>query len=203
MTQSVTEYFANRQPPRKKEPRYLAVIDKDSCTSCTACASVCPVDCIYEVVDPRPAQSYHAIDTSRCIGCQLCYRIPSESTSHFNLAVCPWNAIDLIHNPNVGDREPLLPAVYFGPEPSLSWGKLEEYGYQLFLNREVRVAEQRDDLHQVLSYFEEPHWGRADAPWAITAPPQSQAGYRLYVTTDEGHYLLTALFENYPRVFLD
>ena len=48
MTISVADYFETRKDDRKKETRYLNVINKDSCTSCQSCATVCPVDCIYE-----------------------------------------------------------------------------------------------------------------------------------------------------------
>jgi formate hydrogenlyase subunit 6/NADH:ubiquinone oxidoreductase subunit I len=66
MTISVDDYFKTRKADRKKETRYLAVINKDNCTSCNACATQCPVDCIYEVVNPIPSESFHQIDTSRC-----------------------------------------------------------------------------------------------------------------------------------------
>ena len=96
MTISVTEYFQTRKDDRKKETRYLNVINKDSCTSCQSCATVCPVDCIYEVPSPIPGQSYHQIDTSRCIGCQMCYRSPNDSSERYTLTICPWNAIEMV-----------------------------------------------------------------------------------------------------------
>jgi Fe-S-cluster-containing dehydrogenase component len=40
MTISAEDYFRGWRSDRKKEPRYLAVIDKDSCTSCNACATI-------------------------------------------------------------------------------------------------------------------------------------------------------------------
>lgn len=203
MTVSMEQYFAKRRPQRKKEPRYLAVIDKDSCTSCTACASMCPVDCIYEVVRPQPAASFHQIDTSRCIGCQLCYRIPSESTERFTLEVCPWNAIDLIHNPNVAEREPWLRHCYCGDEAELPWGKLEEYGYQLHLNGEVRVPQWAGEAQAALVHFTKPCWGHRESPIAITREPETHDGYVLYAATDEGLELLRYVFRDYPKVFLD
>ena len=42
MTISVDHYFKTRKSDRKKETRYLAVINKDNCTSCNACASAVP-----------------------------------------------------------------------------------------------------------------------------------------------------------------
>ncbi len=113
MTISVTEYFETRKNDRKKETRYLNIINKDSCTSCESCAVVCPVDCIYEVPSRIPGQSYHQIDTSRCIGCQMCYRSPSDSTEHYQMTICPWNAIDMLHNPNVKPDEKFTqPAIH-------------------------------------------------------------------------------------------
>jgi ferredoxin len=130
MTISIDEYYATKQAVRKKEPQYVAFINKNSCTSCNSCASMCPVDCIYEVPG-APAQSYHVVDTSRCIGCQMCYRVPSESTGPWTMEICPWNAIDLIHNPNVKEWESVLAPYYAeeGSEPDFR--KLEELGYQL------------------------------------------------------------------------
>ena len=66
MTISIDEYFGGKQKARKKEPPYVAFINKNSCTSCNACATMCPVDCIYEI-SGGPSDAYHVIDTSRCI----------------------------------------------------------------------------------------------------------------------------------------
>ncbi len=201
MTISADNYFPAWRGDRKKEPRYLAVIDKDSCTSCNACATVCPVDCIYEVVSPRPAQSYHVIDTTRCIGCQLCYRIPSESSERYTLEVCPWNAIDMLHNPSK-DGEPKLKDYYLGDQ-ELAWGKLDEYGFQLSLNGEIRVPEAADDLQGLLALFSEPLWGRPDDRRRLTEPPRTQDGIVLYQTTEEGRQLLQFLFTDVSHLFLD
>lgn len=40
MTISMTDYFRTRQSDRKKETRYINVINKDNCTSCNSCAAV-------------------------------------------------------------------------------------------------------------------------------------------------------------------
>jgi len=72
------------KPPRKKQPRELAVIEQHGCTGCEVCIAVCPVDCI-EIV---PGVEYHEnymklveVDLERCIGCKLCAQI------------CPWDTI--------------------------------------------------------------------------------------------------------------
>lgn len=203
MTLSAEDYFGQPRPPRKKEPRYLAVIDKDSCTSCTACASVCPVDCIYEVVRPQPAASYHQIDTSRCIGCQLCYRIPSESTEQFTMTVCPWNAIDLIHNPNLGSSDPVLKPWYRGNEQDLPWYKLEEYAYQLSLSGEIRVADWSGEAQRAIQHLAQPCWGTEEDRRAIIGPPQRLPGHVYAMATEEGLALVRHIFQDYPKVFLD
>lgn len=204
MTIAVGDYFAHRRSDRKKEPRFLAVIDKDSCTSCNACATVCPVDCIYEVVDARPAQSFHVIDTSRCIGCQLCYRIPAESTERYTLEICPWNAIDMLHNPNQNGGW-ILANYYLGDE-DLPWGKLDEYGFQLSLNGQLRIPAADNELNDALKQFCRPIWGRQDDRRRIAQQPTSQEGEEgvtHFLPTDEGRELLQFVFRDYERVFLD
>ena len=159
MTISVHEYFRTRKDDRKKETRYLNVINKDSCTSCQSCATVCPVDCIFEVPSPIPGQSYHQIDTSRCIGCQMCYRSPSDSNEHYTLTICPWNAIDMLHNPNVKPDDVSVFAPYWkGSEEDLPWAKLEEYAYQLFLDGQVFVPTGRQDLIDIMNWFTRAEW---------------------------------------------
>jgi ferredoxin len=203
MTISATHYFGVKQPARKKEPRLLAVIDKDSCTSCNACATVCPVDCIYEVVGPAPSQSYHVIDSTRCIGCQLCYRIPSESTERYTLNLCPWNAIDMLHNPNVSDGQRVLERYYVGAEASLPWEKLDEFGFQLATNGEVRVPAADGELIATLRQLAVPQWGRDDDIRRIVDEPAGHDGFARFDVTPEGRDLLTVAFRDYPLLFLD
>jgi ferredoxin len=203
MTISVEEYFRTVQPDRKKETRYIAVINKNSCTSCNACATMCPVDCIYEVVSPVPSESYHQIDTSRCIGCQLCYRIPTQSTEHWTQEICPWNAIDMLYNPNVELGEPVLLPYYVGPEPDPPWGKLEEYGYQAYLNEEVRIRPDATDLGAVLGHFTAPHWSWGEGNFRVLTEAETEGPYLIYRTTPEGLAMLRTVFENYPKLFLD
>jgi formate hydrogenlyase subunit 6/NADH:ubiquinone oxidoreductase subunit I len=203
MTISVQDYFEKVKPDRKKETRYIAVINKNSCTSCNACATMCPVDCIFEVVSPIPSQSYHQIDTSRCIGCQLCYRIPTLSTEHYTLEICPWNAIDMLNNPNVEDGEPVLQAYYAGSEQEVPWSKLEEYGYQLYLNESVQIRSYTDELVGVMRHFTRPHWSWGEGNFSVVREPEQEGPYLNYRTTPEGLAMLRTVFEHYPKLFLD
>ena len=204
MTISVYDYFKTRKADRKKETRYLAVINKDSCTSCNSCATQCPVDCIYEVPSPVPSESFHQIDTSRCIGCQLCYRIPTESSEHYNLEICPWNAIDMLHNPNVNPDESVLVPYYQGDESDLPWPKLEEYAYQFFLDGEVFLPADEPGLHQIVDRLGQAVWfydeGRR-VPIAVEVARNED--YVCYRATEEGRDVLDVAFENYGRIFLD
>ena len=204
MTISLEEYFATRKADRKKETRYLAVIDKDSCTSCNSCATQCPVDCIYEVLSPIPSQSYHQVDTSRCIGCQLCYRVPTESTEHYNLEICPWNAIDMLHNPNVKPDESVLTPYYQGTGQDLPWPKLEEYAYQFFLDGEVFLPADAPDLQEMLSWLQAADWYYdEDVRCCITEELGRNEDFVRYQATPQGRDVLDVAFEGYQRIFLD
>jgi ferredoxin len=205
MTISVDDYFKTRKADRKKETRYLAVINKDNCTSCNACATQCPVDCIYEVVDPIPSESFHQIDTARCIGCQLCYRIPTESSEHYNLEICPWNAIDMLHNPNVKPDEPVLQPYYQGENPDdLPWEKLEEYGYQFFIDGLVFLPAGEEQLHEILDHFERADWYYDDdRKVALIEETARNEDYVRYQATQQGRDVFDVVYEDYGRIFLD
>ena len=203
MTIAVAEYFETVKPDRKKETRYVAVINKNNCTSCNACATMCPVDCIYEVTSPTPSESYHAVDTSRCIGCQLCYRIPTQSTEHWTQEICPWNAIDMLHNPNVELGDPVLLPYYVGPESEPPWGKLEEYGYQLYLNEEVCIRPYAKELAVVLAHFTTPNWSWGEGNFSVLREPVSEGPLLVYRTTPQGLAMLQTIFERYGKLFLD
>ncbi|MEZ6043344.1 MAG: 4Fe-4S binding protein [Planctomycetaceae bacterium] len=206
MTISMTEYFRTRKADRKKETRYINVINKDSCTSCNSCASVCPVDCIYEVVSPVPSESYHQIDTSRCIGCQMCFRSPNDSTDLYTLTICPWNAIDMLHNPNMKpDPTSVLEPYYRGGDSDLPWPKLEEYGYQLFLDGEVYLPAEEAALHAVFGFLQQPSWmySEEDNIRIVEEETVKGEGFVRYRATEEGRALLDVIFQSYARIFMD
>lgn len=206
MTISVDEYFRTRTDDRKKEVRYINVINKDSCTSCQSCATVCPVDCIYEVPSHIPGQSYHQIDTSRCIGCQMCYRSPNDSTEVYQLTICPWNAIDMLHNPNMKPDDVSILAPYWkGEESKLPWPKLEEYGYQLFLEGQVFLPRKRQDLVDVVSWFTQPTWlfSEDGSTIAIAEIREQDEDKIRFVAGDAARDLLDCMYEGWHRVWMD
>jgi len=206
MTISMTDYFQTRKADRKKETRYINVINKDSCTSCNSCATVCPVDCIYEVVSPVPSESYHQIDTSRCIGCQMCYRSPNDSSDFYQLTICPWNAIDMLHNPNVkpADQSVLEP-YYRGTTADIPWTKLEEYSYQLFLDGEVFIPAGEDALHAVFAILQEESWmySEEDNIRLVGETPEKTDTFTRYRATEAARDLLDVIFDGYERIFMD
>lgn len=205
MTISMTEYFKNRKADRKKETRYLNVINKDSCTSCNSCASVCPVDCIYEVVSPIPSESYHQIDTSRCIGCQMCYRSPNDSSDYYQLTICPWNAIDMLHNPNVKPVDSVLLPYYRGSSSDITWPKLEEYAYQLFLDGEVFIPADESALHEIFGFLQEEAWmySEEDNIRLVEEETDTGEGFVRYRATEPARDLLDVVFRDYERIFMD
>jgi ferredoxin len=206
MTISMTEYFKTRKSDRKKETRYLNVINKDSCTSCNSCASVCPVDCIYEVVSPIPSESYHQIDTSRCIGCQMCYRSPNDSSEFYQLTICPWNAIDMLHNPNVKPAATsVLEPYYRGSNTEIAWSKLEEYAYQLFLDGEVFIPAEEEVLHQIFAFLQEEAWmySEEDNIRLVESASDTGDGFVRYRSTEPARDLLDVIFQGYERIFMD
>lgn len=206
MTISVEEYFRTRKDDRKKEVRYINVINKDSCTSCQSCATVCPVDCIFEVPSPIPGQSYHQIDTSRCIGCQMCYRSPNDSSEHYQLTICPWNAIDMLHNPNMKpDAESILVPYWKGDQTDLPWSKLEEYGYQIFLDGEVYLPAGRQDLIDIVEWFARPDWLFSEEGETIAIVQRVlEDEYKVcFRASEDGRDLLDCMFDDWHRIFMD
>lgn len=201
MTISIDEYWGQKLAVRKKEPQYVAFINKNSCTSCNSCASMCPVDCIYEVPG-TPGQSYHVIDTARCIGCQMCYRVPSESTGPWTMEICPWNAIDLIHNPNVKDPINHWASYFAGEGEQPNVRKLEELGYQLYLNR-LMYVQPGSVSEKDLEPFTKEQWSWGEGRFAVVRKAYSEQNFDIYECTSEGDQLVDMLYQQYPNMFLD
>lgn len=204
MTISIDEYYAGKLTPRKKEPQYIAFINKNSCTSCNSCASMCPVDCIYEVPG-APSEAYHVIDTARCIGCQMCYRVPSESTGPWSMDICPWNAIDLIYNPNfkeVDPWDPILEPYFAGAGEAPNFKKLEELGYQLYLNRLI-YAKKGSEIENNIQPFLKEDWSWGEGNFAILVPAEQNGEVITYRCTESGEDLVDHLYKHYEHMFLD
>jgi electron transport complex protein RnfB len=84
---------------RGRPPKKLAVIHADSCTGCESCIEMCPVDCIALITQElgvKGTEAWCEVDLERCIGCELCVRIPRRRTEPYSLLVCPWEAIEMV-----------------------------------------------------------------------------------------------------------
>ena len=87
----------------------------------------------------------------------MCYRISTESTEHYTLEICPWNAMGKLHNPNVSPDESVLLPYYQGENAAeLPWPKLEEYGYQFFLDGTVFLPTHEEAFHAILEHLKAP-----------------------------------------------
>jgi ferredoxin len=206
MTPHILSYFGKAQAPRKKEPQYLAYINKNSCTSCGSCATVCPVDCIFETDGP-PSDSHHQIDLSRCIGCQQCYRIPSESTGPWTMEICPWNAIDMTKNPNfvekgAGQWAMALEPYFAGAEGAPNFRKLEEIGYQLYLNRTMYLKKGHE-YQSHMGLLTKDVWSYGEGNFSICTLADSTGEIDCYACTEKGDELIDFLFRDYQQMFLD
>ncbi len=162
----------------------MALIDRVACTSCQACAVACPMNAIYEVEGTGQSEdgSYHAVDTARCIGCQLCFRLVGPN-GHLAERLCPRDAIRMISNPNVRAMPSPLRPYYRGASRAIPWPKIEELAHQLYLAREVRTH--RDDLeaNPAFACLAEAHWSIGGPRFPVVEPP-AWDGPRLSTTRD-------------------
>jgi len=86
------------KPPRKKQPKQLAVIDQNGCTGCEMCIVACPVDCIELVDGPEHPELRRLVevDLERCIGCTYCAQY------------CPWETIYMLDHDLAYQKAPDL-----------------------------------------------------------------------------------------------
>jgi len=135
----------------------------------------------------------------------MCYRSPRDSNEFFTLTICPWNAIDMLHNPNVKpDPVSVLQRCWLGGELDLPWAKLEEYGYQFFLDGEVLLPANDDKLNGYMRFFQRQAWQSSEAkPCALVEESRATDTYIQWQATDKGRALLDAIFDDYQRIFMD
>ncbi|MFN9975290.1 MAG: hypothetical protein ACK58T_35910, partial [Phycisphaerae bacterium] len=124
----------------------------------------------------------------------------------YQLTICPWNAIDMLHNPNVKpDDHSVLEPYYRGTSSNLPWPKLEEYCYQLFLDGEVFLPADEPALHQIFALLQEEAWMYSEEDNIRIVHPESETGegFVRYRGTEEGRDLLDVVFQGYQRIFMD
>ena len=52
----------------------ISIENKLLCCGCSACAQICPVDCI-EMIEDHEGFLYPKVDESRCIDCGKCEKV--------------------------------------------------------------------------------------------------------------------------------
>ena len=55
----------------------IKITEKNNCCGCSACASICPKQCI-KMVDDNEGFSYPLVDRVTCVDCGLCERVCNE-----------------------------------------------------------------------------------------------------------------------------
>ncbi len=112
----------------------------------------------------------------------------------------------MLHNPNVKpDDHSVLEPYYRGTSTGLPWPKLEEYGYQLFLDGEVFLPASEKALHRVFELFQEEAWMYSETDNVRIVMPDAETGegFIRYRATEEGRDLLDCMFQGYKRIFMD
>ena len=112
----------------------------------------------------------------------------------------------MLHNPNVKpDAHSVLEPYYRGTGSGLPWPKLEEYGYQLFLDGEVFLPTAEASLHKVFHILQEDAWmySEDDNVRIVRSDADTGEGFVRYRATEEGRDLLDCMFRDYQRIFMD
>lgn len=112
----------------------------------------------------------------------------------------------MLHNPNVKpDDVSVLEPYYRGTSTGLPWPKMEEYGYQLFLDGEVFLPADEKDLHKVFQLLQEVAWmySEEDNIQIVSSETEAGEGFVCYRATEAGRDLLDVIFKNYSRIFMD
>lgn len=112
----------------------------------------------------------------------------------------------MLHNPNVkpADQSVLEP-YYRGQTADLTWPKLEEYAYQLFLDGEVYIPENEEALHAHFAILQEESWmySEEDNIRFVQEDAVKGEGFVHYKATEPARDLLDVVFQGYERIFMD
>lgn len=64
------------------ETKHIVIVDKNRCSGCTACMSVCPLRCI-SMHEDEEGFLYPKVDGNTCIGCSKCVKVCPYTKSEF------------------------------------------------------------------------------------------------------------------------
>ena len=111
----------------------------------------------------------------------------------------------MLHNPNVKpDEHSVLEPYYLGSDTELPWPKIEEYAYQFYLDGEVFLPTDDEEMNRFMSFMQQPQWMFSeDDKCRILEDSEPGEDCIRYFTTDEGRALLDVIFEDYHRIFMD
>jgi hypothetical protein len=111
----------------------------------------------------------------------------------------------MLHNPNVNPTASVLEPYYVGTASAdMPWSKLEEYGYQFFLDGEVFLPAGEEALQAYLKHFEEAVWFYDEGVQVpLIEVCEQEDGYIRYRATPEGRDLFDVVFADYAKIFMD
>ena len=87
----------------------------------------------------------------------------------------------------------------------MTWAKLEEYAYQLFLDGEVFIPAEEDALHQIMGHLQEDAWmySEEDNIPLVESETEQGEGFVRYRATEPARDLMDVIFQDYQRIFMD